>query len=236
MRWGSEGQYGTGSLWGIDQDDNALLFCDLADKRVLIQVDSTIGNRDFRELICILVAPLGEYVTVLESIRDAFDVTTAQGEQLDFIGSWIGLPRQGFDDTRYKVFLQIQIDLILSAARGDANWTGTHNNILAICRTFLDGLGGGTIVLVNGAPYSFSLSIPAITDPVEFQILINFICKALYAGVLGQIIQVLAPDSLWNSEDVVVTGGGIFCSVSVVVPNCAILGTTTLIGDCPPPP
>jgi len=233
MRFGLGGLWGAGSLWGIDQDPNGVLYCRLADESVLIQMDDTPLNRFFRDLLCVFAEPLGEFVTIAEQVRDAFDVDTAQGEQLDFIGVIIGLPRYGFDDERYRVFLHIQIDLILSAQRDGANWTGTHNNILKICRTFI-GIGG-TITLINGAPYSFVLTIPSITDPAEFNLLIGFLCKALYAGVLGQIIQTLGDDSLWDSDQVAVTGGGIWCSASVAVVGCATWGTTKPIGLCPPP-
>ncbi len=177
MRYGTGTPYGVDALWGIETDDNAALFCENAQERVLIQMDDTVGSRQFRDLVCIYVERLGEYVTVANEISAAFGVTTAQGEQLDMIGSLIGLPRQGFeDDAVYREFLKIQIDLILAASRSEANWTGTHNNILSICRTFMGAIGvGGTIVLNNFAPYSFSLSIPSITDPAEFNILIGFL-------------------------------------------------------------
>jgi hypothetical protein len=231
MRWGGGGLWGVGSLWGIDQDPNGALYCQLADDRVLIQMGDATANRQFRDFLCMFVEQLGEDVTVLQDIAAAFDLDTAQGEQLDMIGSLLDLPRQGFDDDRYRTFLQIQVQLILSAMRDEANWTGTHNNILEICRTFIGPFG--SISLQNLSPYSFVLSIPSITDPVELGILISFLCKALYAGVLGQIIQTLGPDSLWSSDSVVIPEGAIWCSASVAIPGCATWGTTTPIGLCP---
>jgi hypothetical protein len=165
--------WGVGFPWGIEAPDVDET-CALADDRVLVQMDDTTGNRKFRDFICNLVGPLGEYITVMRAIVEAFDIENADGEQLDFIGNVIGLKRQGFNDIRYRTFLLIQRDLILAATREDANWTGTHNNILAICRTFI-GIGGGSISLVNFGMYSFALTIPSITDPVEFNTLIGFL-------------------------------------------------------------
>jgi hypothetical protein len=169
---------------------------------------------------------------VAESVAAAFDVDSAVGEQLDFIGGVVGLPRQGFSDARYRVFLNIQIDLLLSANREGANWTGTGNNILKIVRTFI-GPGVDPIVLTNFPPYSFLLSIPGITLS-ELEILINFLCVALYAGVLGQTVFVLGPDSLWDSDSVgPIVDGGIWCSASVPVVPCAVWGFTVPIGTQP---
>jgi hypothetical protein len=200
-------------------------------------MDDTPGNRQFRDLICDLVGPLGAYISVLRDIQKTFDLDTAVGEQLDFVGNVIGLKRQGFPDARYRTFLKIQRDLILGAHRNEANWTGTSNNILTICRTFI-GVGGD-ITLVNYGTYSLSLSIPSISDPNEFNILFDFLCKALYAGVLGQVIRPIGDDSLWASDHpaVVIPGGGIWCSAhpAVVIPDCATWGTARSFGDCPVP-
>lgn len=230
MRWGLP--WSVESTWGIDEDPNVVNICDLADDRVLIQMDDTAGNRKFRDLICDLVGPLGAYITVLRDIQQAFNLDFAVGEQLDFVGSVLGLKRQNFGDDDYRRFLKIQRDLILGAFRKDANWTGTINNILTICRTFTPT--APSIVLVNFGGYSFELSIPSLSA-AEFQVLNDFICKALYAGVLGQVIEVFDAFSLWNSDDVAVTGGGIWCSDDVTIPNCATWAQGTPIGDCPAP-
>lgn len=234
--WGLPPGWGTCQLWGVGvcQDE----ICEQGDERVLIQMDDTIGNRNFRELICIFLEGLGHYVDVSKTVSAAFDVDTAVGEQLDFIGAVVGLPRQGFDDTRYRVFLNIQIDLLLSANREEANWTGTGNNVLKIIRTFI-GVTVDPIVLANYAPYSFLITIPGITVS-ELDILVNFLCVALYAGVLGQVIFILGPDSLWNSDPVlgvgpIVPDGGVWCSAEPLVPPfpCAAWGFTVPIGNSP---
>lgn len=232
MRWGLPWSFL--SKWGIPRDPNVDDICKLADERVLVHMNDEPANRKFRDFICDIIEPLGAFITVCRDVEQAFDLENASGEQLDFLGNVLDLKRQGFNDPDYRRFLQIQRDLILSSARAGSNWTGTTNNVLAICRTFV-GPGGGTITIVNFGAYNFELSIPSITDPAEFAILNRFICKALYAGVLGQIIEVFDAFSLWNSDDVVVAGGGIWCSDDVVIPNCATWAQSTPIGDCPAP-
>lgn len=228
--WGLDPGWGACQLWGVGTCQDEI--CKLGDERVLVQMDDAPANRKFRDLICIFLEGLGHYADVAESVAAAFDVDSAVGEQLDFIGGVVGLPRQGFSDARYRVFLNIQIDLLLSANREGANWTGTGNNILKIVRTFI-GPGVDPIVLTNFPPYSFLLSIPGITLS-ELEILINFLCVALYAGVLGQTVFVLGPDSLWDSDSVgPIVDGGIWCSASVPVVPCAVWGFTVPIGTQP---
>ncbi len=231
MKWGTQvGQWGKAALWGVGTGDGPTEFCDLADDRVLVQVDDEPTNRDFRELVCIVVEGLGHYKDVAEDVAAAFDVDTAVGEQLDFIGTIVGIQRQGFPDARYRDFINIQIDLILSTVRNGANWTGTVNNILDICRTFIGTGVPDPIVYTATPPYSFKLTVPGVT-PAEMGVLVNFLCIALYAGVLGQSIFTLASDSLWDSFSVgPITDGGIWASASVVVAPSSIWGLTIPIG------
>ncbi len=228
---GTGNTWGTCALWGTARCQDEI--CELADERVLIQMDDTVGNRKFRDFICILVEGLGHYIDVARVVEAVFDVDTATGEQLDFIGGVVGLPRQGFPDARYRDFLKIQIDLILSSQRDEGNWTGTHNNILKIIRTFIGSTPGQPIVLTNFPPYSFQVTIPGIVLS-ELQILINFLCVALYAAVLGQVLFTVAGDSLWDSDSVgPIPDGGIWCSDSVAVVPCATWGFTVPIGNQP---
>ena len=218
MKWGLS-LWGLGDTWGIQALPGPDKYCTIADERVLAQMDDTPGTRNFRDMLCDFVFAMGTFEDVAIDVGEAFDVDVAQGVQLDAIGAVVGLPRQGFGDTDYRRFLNIQIDLLLSGARDEANWTGTHENILAISRTFI-GVAAGPIVLINLPPYSFLLTVPTITG-AEMAVLATFICKAIYAGVLGQAITILASDSLWDSDAVgPIADGGIWGSASVaVVPN-----------------
>jgi len=232
MTWGSL-SWGTGLPWGLSASPGPAEFCAIADDRVLVQMDDAPGNRDFRELICVLVEDLGLYRDVCrDAILKAFDIDQAAGAQLDAIGSLVGLSREGESDARYRTLLQIQIELILSQQREGARWTGTGENILRICRLFI-GPATPPVVLINTPPYDFTLTVPTITLANAGR-LFRFICKALYAGVLGNIKFDLQPNSRWDSVSVAVPQGGIFCSVSVPVPNCAQFGTVRTIGTCNP--
>jgi len=70
--------------------------CQLTEDRVLIQHPDAPGERQFRDWICKYNEHAGEYIDVCAEVKEAFDVDTAVGEQLDMIGSWVGLPRSGF--------------------------------------------------------------------------------------------------------------------------------------------
>lgn len=201
MRFGAQARIGT-SLWsggyGGPQE-----FCELGECRVLSQMpDGSNGPSDtrvLRDLICIFLESLGVIRDVAIEVGEAFDVTTAVGEQLDFIGSVVGLPRQGFSDDRYRTFLQIQIELLLSATRDEAEWTGTVPNILRICRTFIGAAVVDPVVYRGIPPYSYDLTVPGVTL-VEIPQLIRFVCQATYAGVLGQIVIQLGANGVWDSD------------------------------------
>lgn len=202
-------------------------FCQLADDRALAQMGDDAGERNFRDLLCVLAEQLGRFRDVCLAVRSAFDLETAVGEQLDMIGSVVGLAREGFDDDRYRTFLRIQSELLLSAARDGAEWTGTCENILRIARTFI-GSTAGPITLTNGV-YDYLLVVPELV-PSEAQLLARFLRTATYAGVLGVLALAGAGDSLWGSDAVAVTGAGIWDSDSVSITDPAEWGSvvTTL--------
>jgi hypothetical protein len=225
MKWGNP----WANLWGLGAGDGAARACSFAQDRILVQMDDSPAARKFRDLVCELVAGLGNFEDVALDMARSFDLDTAVGDQLDKMGAVLCLPRRGFEDDRYRVFLQIQRDLVLSSTRDDANFTGTHNNILRLCRTFI-GAGVDPIVLKNFRPYSYILSIPGV-DLEEVLILITFLCVATWAGVLGQVILTLGPFSLWDSDSVgPIPNGGIWGSESVAVPNAAVWGLSIQIG------
>src|SRR5690606_25784153 len=81
-------------------------FAELADVRLLSQYDS--GEADvLRKVARVLVRRKGRIHDVALTMRDALDREHATGEALDVIGAIVGLPRHGFSDARYKVFLGI---------------------------------------------------------------------------------------------------------------------------------
>jgi len=232
MRWGKE--WKNVSFWGLPVDGDpaeVLEYCALATDRVLSQMDDTEGNRKFRDLICALSRESAELKIACNAVINGFDVDSAIGYQLDLIGKVVVLARRGYDDDRYRTFIKIQINSILSAQRDDANWTGTHNNILNICREFIGTSIVDPIVMTNVPPYGFLLSIPGVMI-TEINILVEFICRALYAGVLGSVLFQLSDDSLWNSDAVSVTNGAFWDSVSNPGSGVGVWGTLVNVGSC----
>lgn len=208
--WGSGAPWGACSTWGTGSCANDI--CDFVQTRILSQMDATVGNRDFRDFMCIVTEPFGEFVDVAQDVGTAFDLDTAIGIQLDMIGNVIDLPRSGVtDDEFYRTLLRIQTTILQGQTDGD--WTGSVNQILGMVRTFIDFFGGGSpIVYTAVPPYAFQLDIPATLTGPEFGVLFRLICKALYAGVLGFIVLVEPGDNLWASAHGPATNSGIWCS------------------------
>lgn len=192
-------------------------------------MDDRPGSRIFRDLMCELAVSFGIFDDVMTDVSEGFDLDSAAGVQLDAVGSVVGLPRNGYGDSDYHRFLDIQVNLLLSAARDDAEWTGTHENILAISRTFIGPAVLDPIVLINLPPQSFLLTVPNITAQ-DTAVLAAFLTSAVYAEVLGHMLIVLATNSLWDSASVAVPGGGTWGSASVVVASSAVWGTAITIG------
>lgn len=229
MKWGSA-EFGSESFWGTSPYPEIAAYAALASEdRVLIQMGEGTGERNLRDFVGTLVENNGAFKAVADQIKNAFDLETAFGLQLDFLGAVVGLPRQGFNDIRYRVFLDIQVDLLLAGTRDDANWTGTHNNILSICRKFV-GPSAGPIVLTNKPPYAFTLTVPSIT-PAEILVLSKFISDALYAGVRGVATFPLVSTSIWDSVNVPISGADVWGSVNVAVTDAATWGISISVGD-----
>jgi len=192
-------------------------FAQLADDRVLVQM-----GPNFRLLVQELVQDRARTYDALLGIRAALDIEHAVGEQLDAIGSVVGLAREGFTDDRYQVFLGIQIELLLAAAREDNEWTGTCKNILRICRRFV-GEAAPTIKLRNAPPYSYALTIEDL-DFNEAWLLVRFLRTASHHAVLGLIALTLADDSLWAHDTISVPGAGVWDHETVAITGAVVWG------------
>jgi hypothetical protein len=222
MRWSKRWS----QLWGGTPHPEIPVFCELVDDRVLVQMDDSEGKRNLRDYICAVIGETtGEFNAIAKKVRDGFSIEAAQGRRLDILGDIVGLPRRGFNDVRYRLFLEIQIQLMLSPSRDDANWTGTHNNILGICRKFI-GAGAVPIVLLNLPPYAYLLTVPGVL-PSEMRTLASFICEATYAGVLGQTV---FADTVWGSVHGAVSGSGLWGSQAGPVAGSFTWGVSISIG------
>lgn len=205
-------------LVAFDQD--AMSFCDLILCRMLIQMDRDPGARDFYDFMCALSEEAARMFDVCLVMQSAFDIESAIGDQLDIIGSIVGIPRREFSDYDYRIYIRIQTELLLSGIREDAEWTGTVPNILRIVRTFID-TDAGTITYTGAPPYSFQLSLPSALTQEQIELLMSFISTAIYAGVLGFVQFALSAD-VWGSDAVAVPNVGTWGSASVVVAGASI--------------
>jgi hypothetical protein len=209
--WGGGAFWGACSPWGLGDCESEI--CDFVQTRILAQMDPSVGNRDFRDFMCIVAEPFGKYVDVAKDVAGAFDLNTAVGVQLDMIGSVIDLPRSGItDDEFYRALLKMQATILMGQT--DGNWTGSVNQILTMVRTFIDFVSPTAMPIVYTLvpPYAFTLGIPIVMTGAEFSILFRLICKAIYAGVLGYIEIVPTGDNLWDSSHGVAANSAIWCS------------------------
>jgi len=217
MIWG-----GTwGLLWGLGGALEPGPWEVLAsDQRPLEQMDRRDASRNFRRLLGIFGSAVDEYIEVAQDVIASVDIDTATGDRLDKIGAVIGLPRQGYADARYRELLKLWRLVMLPARREGAQWTGTGDNILAICRAFAPA--AGTITLTNLPPYAFTLSVPGV-PPEDVPLLFRFVCKALYAGVLGRAYVGSTNGSVLGSVHGPVVNEGHFSSVHGPIGNLPLL-------------
>ncbi len=198
----------------ITLDPSITTFEQLADQRALIQMDDTVGNRKFRDLLRVWAKQPGRFFDICNGLKAALELETAVGFQLDLIGAIVGLAREGFTDTRYRVFLGIQIELLLANARDDAEWTGTSPNLIRIARTFI-GPAAGTINFLNVPPYQYRIDVPGLVLS-EGSLLARFMTTATWAGVLG-IITIELNSDVWDSDAVAITDPAKWDSASVAI-------------------
>jgi hypothetical protein len=232
--WGLGTPWGLAGPWGSGGDGEEFA-CNFAQDRVLVQHPDITGERKFRDWICKFAEGAGKYLDVATDVKNGFDLDTAIGYQLNAIGRVVNLPRYGFNDTDYRRFIRIQINLLISSRPSNPNWVGTHNNLLRICRAFITPSVLSPVVLTSSTPYNYTLSVPNVSTLEELKLLTYFVCQATWAGVLGQIIYtgITSNNTVWDSVHGVVPDGGIWCSVHGVVPNCGEWSHTVTIGDKP---
>ncbi len=187
--WGSK--WGLGFPWGSGPSGPLeLADCQTAQDRLLMQ-HRGLSTENLLKLACIVGRVWGNVRDEAVDVRNAFDLDTAVGDQLDKIGRLVNLPRNSLDDTDYRRFINIQIQLILQS-------TGSGPNIIAIIRTYL-GPTGNPVVFINSPPYHFTISALDMTE-ADWDILIPFLRKALVAGVLGVAIGGGAGSIVWGSQ------------------------------------
>jgi len=138
---------------------------------------------DFRKIIAIFTAKIQEIENVQRGITPEmlFDIPTAYGPQLDQLGSILCLPREGWDDAKYRVYLRTQALLVLPNRRGQPN-------MLAVIRSLMD-TSTGTIGYREYVPKSYEITVQSATLG-QLSSWIRFLEKcrpATYIPVLGWI-------------------------------------------------
>lgn len=206
---------------------NADTFAELVDTRLATQNDP--GDANLRIVAKTIATRRGRIHDAALTIRDAGDIDHATGEELDIIGSVLVLPRNGFEDDRYRVFLNIQAELLLAQARDDSEWTGTCENLLRIARTFI-GEDAGPIILTNSPPYAYQLDVPDLVLS-EAEILIRFLTTATYAAVRGVVTAILGDNGLWDSVEEDIEGGWIWDAVEEDITGASVWGAVVTTTD-----
>lgn len=170
---------GLDALLGIPPDP--AWGCSLANARTLEQMPED-GDRTFRRWLCAFATTAAVDTGTVLALIQSFNLDFAFGVQLDLLGAWMGLPRQGqVSDDRYRTWLRIQA-LLLSGKD-----TGKATNILTITRTFLGPTPGKSIFLHNGQ-YAYELEFPDFEFAgSEVPQLIRFLRIATWAAVQGVI-------------------------------------------------
>ena len=125
----------------------------------------------------LLIAALGgqqiqDLEDTLISLLDRLDISTMEGDQLDLIGGIVGQDRQGFTDTKYRLFLQAKIGQNVS-----------ETDIERVLSTWILLTQATTIELVEIFPAEITLYSEITVDASELTLLFEFVRDILAAGV-----------------------------------------------------
>ena len=118
------------------------------------------GATNLKKMLAIFLEEVQKIEDVMVDIRPSvlFNLTDAIGVQLDQLGALLGLPREGWDDDTYRLYLRTQSLLILPDRR-------TVENLLTVARTLIDD-SVPDIAYSEWTPKSFFLSVEADIDDV----------------------------------------------------------------------
>jgi hypothetical protein len=176
-----------------------------AEARLLAQFDDAVK---LHALVRVLVGPVQELEQAAFGVRDAFNVETVTGDQLEVLGEIVGEPRQGRLDAHYRAYVQARI-LANSA-------DGAPGTLYKIARTLL-GAGVLSLRIVQAPPahYDFEVAASALALPwdgavtVAPEVVAFALADALFmatsAGVGLTLLYQYGVDAdqlLWASGDV----------------------------------
>lgn len=141
---------------------------------------------EFEKMLTIFLEKVQEMEDVIKDVRPAplFDIDTAVGKQLDQLGNLLGLPREGWNDATYRVYLRTQALLILPDRR-------TQRRLLEVIRSLMD-TDAGTIFYQEFRPKSYLVQVAGI-DLDTLITWLRFIERCRPATYIAYI--------LWNPDD-----------------------------------
>jgi hypothetical protein len=119
-----------------------------------------------------------------------FDIETAYGTQLDQLGAILKLPREGWDDPLYRIFLRTQALLILPDRR-------TQARLIEVARSLMN-TDAGMVDYQEFRPKTYTLGVGAV-DLLTFSTWIRFLELCRPATYNAQIIW--NPDEAFGYDD-----------------------------------
>jgi hypothetical protein len=143
-----------------------------AESRLLVQFDDAVK---LHALVRALVKPLQALELAALQVRDAFDVDTAVGLQLDVVGWLVGEDRQGKGDVAYRAYVKARI--LANASKG------RPRDIYRIVRALIGP--GPTVELARepglAAHYNLSVTSAALAFPwdVDGEVSADIVARAV---------------------------------------------------------
>lgn len=114
-------------------------------------------SESLNALVDVLVSPFQELEDSAASLYNAFDVDTAVGQQLEWIGLRVNEPRRGREDTHYRAYIKARI----AANTSD----GQAGQIYNVARMILGDAPALEISTSPPAAYQFSVGGVALAYP-----------------------------------------------------------------------
>lgn len=136
-------------------------------------------------------------VEACETIMAAFNPATATGDRLDKLGSILQRPRNGADDARYQILLQIQIQMILSSQAS----TPAIQRIVALYT------GQPPVAYSEHYPMGYRIETLAGLTSAEIDELLGLLREAK-AGAYGVALATAAADGLILDHSTPLAGAG----------------------------
>lgn len=179
------GGYGAGE-GGVGQWDVVTAFETEFIKRLLMVVRM---GPTFRNLVAQRAGRTEALLAIAEQIRAAFDLDTAVGVQLDRLGEILQRRRLGLSDDRYRIVLQIQVQLILASQ-------STTANILKIVELYT-----GQLATHYGEHYPMGFSVGGVVAAADTPLLVQLLNEARAAAYNGTLLALEPGDGSGNPED-----------------------------------